>query len=85
MMQRVTITSTRYHKCYRTFSLTLTWLAYNGTYYHNFNVLLDVLQYIYSKFSMVWSYFQHATTRYRELYKKIYINIFFLKNDGNSW
>ena len=74
MMQRVTITSMRYHTRYSTFSLSLTWLAYNATHYHNFNVLPHALPYIFSKFSMVWGYLQRVTARHRQIYKKIYIN-----------
>ena len=76
-MQRVTITSTRYHMRYHTFSLSLTWIGHNAKRYHNFNVLLHTLPYIFSKFSMVWGYLQRVTTRYHEIYKKILI--FFLK------
>ena len=76
MMQRVTITSTRYHMRYHTFSLSLTWIGHNAKRYHNFNVLLHTLPYIFSKFSIVWGYLQRVTTRYHEIYKKI---IFFLK------
>ena len=83
MMQRVTITSTRYHTRYdmryHTRSLSLTWIGHNAKLYHNFNVLLHVLPYIFSKFSMVWGYLQRVTTRYHQIYKKIYINIFFKK------
>ena len=44
--------------------------------YRNFNVLPHPLPYIFSRFSMVWGYLQRVTTRYRQIYKKIYINIF---------
>ena len=74
-MQRVTITSMRYHKRYRTFSLSLTWICHNATPYHNFNVLLYALPYIFSQFSMVWGYLQNVTPCYHQIYKKIYINI----------
>ena len=83
-MQRVTITSTRYHTHYHTFSLSLTCIGHNAKRYHNFNVLLHVLPYSFSKFSMVWAYLQRVTTRYRQIYKKIYINIFLKKNDGSA-
>ena len=79
MMQRVTITSTRYDTRYHTFSLSLTCIDHNAKRYHNFNVLLHVLPYSFSKFSMVWAYLQRVTTRYRQIYKKIYINIFLKK------
>ena len=79
MIQRVTITSTRYHTRYRVFSLSLTFLGFNATRYHNFNALPQALPYIFSKFSMVWGYLQRVTARYRQIYKKIYINIIFQK------
>ena len=83
MMQRVTITSTRYHTRYHmryhSFSLSLTWIGHDTKRYHNFNVLLQALLYIFSKFSMVWGYLQRVTTRYHQIYKKIYINTFFKK------
>ena len=79
-MQRVTITSTRYHTRYRKFSLSLTWIGHNATRYHNFNVLLYALLYNFPQFSMVSGYLQNVTTCYRQIYKKyIYINIFFDK------
>ena len=46
--------------------------------YHNFNVLLHALPYIFSQFSMVWGYLQCVITRYRQTFKK-YILIFFKK------
>ena len=46
--------------------------SHNAICYHNFNVL----PYISSQCSMVWSYLQRVTTRYRQIYKEIYINIF---------
>ena len=59
--QRVTITSTRYHKRYHTryhlFSLSLIWKGHNGTHYHNFNVLSHALPYIFSQLTMVWGLF----------------------------
>ena len=79
-MQRVTITSTRYHTRYRKFSLSLTWIGHNATRYHNFNVLLYALLYNFPQFSMVSGYLQSVTTCYRQIYKKyIYINILFDK------
>ena len=79
MMQRITITSMRHHKGYQTryhaFSLSLTWLGFNATCYHSFKVLPHALPYIFSKFCMAWGYLQRITTRYRQIYKKIYINI----------
>ena len=56
-MKRVTITSTRYHMRYHTFSLSLTWIDHNGRGYHNFNVLPQALPYIFSQFSVVWGPF----------------------------
>ena len=49
--------------------------SHNAICYHNFNVL----PYISSQCSMVWSYLQRVTTRYRQIYKEIYINIFLKK------
>ena len=69
-MERVTITWTRHHKCYRAFSLSLTWTGHNATPYHNFNALPHALLYIFSQFSMVWGYLQRDTTRYRQIYLK---------------
>ena len=57
-MERITITSVRYHMRYHTFSLSLAWFR---------------------------GYLQPVTTRYRQIYKKMYINIFFKKIDGNAW
>ena len=57
---------------YRTFYLSLTWTGHNATCYHNFNVLPHAIPYIFTQFSTVWGYFQHATTRYRQIYKKVY-------------
>ena len=39
-------------------------------------MLPHTLLYIFSQFSMVWGYLQRVTTRYHQIYKKIYINIF---------
>ena len=82
-MQHVTITTTRCHTCYharyRTFSLSLTLMDHNGTHYHNFNALPHALPYIFSQFSMVWGYLQWVTTRYRQIYKKMYIKTFLEK------
>ena len=75
-MQRVTITSTRYDALYLTFSLSLIWIGHNAMCYHNFNVLPRALTYIFSQFSILWSYLQHVTTRYRQVYKKLYTNTF---------
>ena len=75
MMQRVNMTSTRYH----TFSFSLTWIGHNAKRYHNFNVLIHGLPYIFSKFSMVWGYLQRVTTRNHEIYNKTHINTFFKK------
>ena len=82
-MQRVTTTSTRYHTRYHTryrkFSLSLTYIGHNGTHYHNFKALTHALLHIFSQFSMVWGLFATVTTRYRQIHKKMYINIFFKK------
>ena len=59
-----------------TFSPSLTRRGHNAKPYHNFNVLLHVLPYIFSKFSMVWGYLQRVTTRYYQIFIKMYINIF---------
>ena len=56
-----------------------TWIGDDATCYHNFNALPHALPYIFSKFSMVWGYLQRVTTRYHQIYKKIYINIFLKK------
>ena len=77
-MQRVTITSTRYHTSYRTFSLSLTWIGQNAMRYRNFNVLPHALPYIFSRFSMVWGYLQRVTTVTVKFIKK-YILIFFYR------
>ena len=60
-----------------------TWISHNSTRYHNFtalpHALLHALQYIFSQFSMAWSYVQHVTT-----YIIIYL-FFFFKIDSNAW
>ena len=57
-----------------------TWIGHDTTRYRNFNALPhalpDALPYIFSKFSMAWGYFQRVTTRYHQIYKNTYINIF---------
>ena len=54
--------------------------------YYNFSALPHSLQYIFSQFSMLWGYLQRVTTRYRQIYKKkMCINVFFKKIDGNAW
>ena len=78
--QNTTCSHTRYHMRYRTFSLSLTWVGHNATCYHNFNVLPHAIPYIFTKFSMVWGYFQRVTSRYRQIYKKKCKLIFFNKN-----
>ena len=49
LIKRVTITSTRYHARYRTFSLILTWTGHNATCYHAYAevsyMLLNVAAY----------------------------------------
>ena len=56
MFEHVT---TRYQTLY-------TWISHNSTRYHNFtalpHTLLHALQYIFSQFSMVWSYVQRVAT-----------------------
>ena len=53
-------------------------LIYCSLWQKPFNVLLQALLYILSKFSMVWGYLQRVTTRYRQIFKKN-INNFFEK------
>ena len=53
-----------------------TWIGHNATSYHNFNALPHALPYVFSQLSLVWSYLQRGTTRYCQIYKKIYIKIF---------
>ena len=74
--QRINITSTRYYTRYPTFSPSLTWVGYNATCYHNFNVLPHLLPYIFFKNRIVRSYLQRVTTRYHQIYKNF---IFFFK------
>ena len=62
--QRINITSTRYYTCYHTFSPSLTWVGYNATCYHNFNVLPHLLPYIFSKNKIVRSYLQRVTIKF---------------------
>ena len=85
-MQRVNVTSTRYHTRYhtRTFSVSLTWLGYNAMRYDTFNVFPHALPYIFSKFSMVWGYFQRVITSYHQIYEKCKL-IFFKANNGKAW
>ena len=45
-----------------------TWIDHKATRYHNLNALPYVLSYIFSQFSFVLGYLQHATTRYRQIY-----------------
>ena len=42
-MQRVTVTLTRCHTPYHTFSLILIRVGYNAMHYHNFNILAHAL------------------------------------------
>ena len=74
IMQRITITSTRYH----TFSLILTRVGYNATRYHNFNALPHALPYILSEICLFLGYLQQVTTRYRQFFQKILIYICFI-------
>ena len=61
------------------FQTLQTWTGHNATRYHNFNALPYTLPYIFSQFSLVWDYLQRTTTRYRQIYKKMYINTFLKK------
>ena len=79
-MQRVTITGTRYHKRYCTFSLSLTWVDHNAMHYHNFNVLPHATTYIFAKFSLVLGIF---ATCYHEIYKRNAYQYFFKKSELN--
>ena len=65
-----------------TFQTLQTWIDHNSMCYHNFKALPNALPNIFSQFSIVWSYLQLVTTRYRQIYKKIYI--IFKKNDGDA-
>ena len=58
MMQRVTITSTRYQTCYRTFSPCLTWLCYKATFYHMF-------ERVTTHYRTLQTWIGHDATRYR--------------------
>ena len=66
-MQRITITSTRYHTRYHTFCRSLTLVGHNAMYYHNFTVLPHTIPYTFTQFIMVLWLFE---TRYRQIYKK---------------
>ena len=46
---------------------------------NNFNESSHTLPYIFSQFSIFWGYLQRVITRYRQICKRKYINIF-LKN-----
>ena len=84
-MQRVTITSVRYHTRYHTLSLILTRVGYNVMRYHNFNALAHALLYIFFGTCLFLGYLQMVTTRYHQFFKgKINIH-FFYKFDGNAW
>ena len=63
-MQHVTITSTRYHTRYRTFSVSLTWVGRNTMDYHNSNVLPHAIPHIFTQFTMFLGLF---ATRYHAL------------------
>ena len=62
-----------------------TWIRHNTTRYHNFNALPHTLPYIFSQFSMVWDDLQQVTTRYRQIYKKMYNDIFLTVTRGNPF
>ena len=40
--------------------------------YHNFNMWAHASPYIFFEFSIIWGSFQRVTTRYCQIYKKIY-------------
>ena len=88
IMQRVTISSTdyhtRYHMRYRTFSISLTWIACNETCYHNFNVLPHILPYILSQCSMVWDYLQRVTFTFIQNININFKNIKMMVTGGNT-
>ena len=69
-MQRVHITSTRYHRRYHTFSLGLTWIGHNATRYHNFNMLSHAFSYIFSQFSMVCGLYAMGYHALRSMFLK---------------
>ena len=83
VMQCVVITSaryhTRYHRSYRTFFLSLTWVGHNALNYHNFNVLPREIPHLFTQFSIFGGLFATHTTRYR-LFLKKNINIIFFIN-----
>ena len=58
------------------YQILQTWIVRDATRYQNFNALPHALPYIFSQFSMLWGYLQRVTTRYRQIHKKMYINIF---------
>ena len=88
-MERVTKTwiryHTHYHTRYRKF-LSLTWIAYNATHYHNFNMLPHVLLYIFSQFIMVWRLFSTGYHASPSIFLKninIHFNINLMVTRGN--
>ena len=44
--------------------------------YHNFSESSHTLPYIFSQLNILWGYLQRVITRYRQIYKRKYINIF---------
>ena len=66
-----------------------TWIGHNAMRYPNLNALPHVLPrallYIFSEICLLLGNLQRVTTRYRQIYKKIYIYTIFLKIDGNMW
>ena len=44
--------------------------------YHNFSESSHTLPYIFSQLNIFWGYLQRVITRYRQIYKRKYINIF---------
>ena len=89
-IQHVTITwmryHTHYHTRYRKFFLSLTWITYNATHYHNFNMLPHVLLYIFSQFIMVWRLFATGYHASPSIFLKninIHFNINLMVTRGN--
>ena len=60
-----------------------TWIGHNAMRYHFLNALNyalpHVLPYIFSEIFLVLGNLQRVTTRYRQIYKKIYIYYFLKK------
>ena len=58
------------------------WLGHNATRYHDLNALphalLHALTYIFPEICLILGYLQRVTTRYRQLFNKNSIYIFFI-------